>query len=461
MNIKYDLHNIHAYDAPYNDKNLFIERAQGVYMYDKNNTPYLDAISSWWSTSFGHANPEITQAIVNQAQKLPHVMFAGLTHEPALKLTESLINLLGDNFDQYFYSDSGSVAVEVALKIAVQYQVVQGKKERRKFLALANGYHGDTWKTMMVSEPDGYLHQVFSDKNTSGTYFLPVPDKLDFNSHVLNPDGSFSALSDEEFYNSPFGQTLVKYLEEHEHEIAALICEPMIQGAGGFYFYDLRYINKAIELCHTRDILVIFDEIATGFGRTSKDFAFETISNSPDIITLGKVLTGGHIGLGVTGFSKNIAQVIKNNPPYAFLHGPTFMGNPIATAAARAAVDFYWQHYSHKNPKAQAIQDIFYPSYANLKAKLKQLKREDIQDIRYLGPIFCLEFKQTLNKKEVQDYFIEHNIWLRPFGNILYIMPPYIITQEQLTTLCEQIYHFVANTNSSSNQKVVSQDNFV
>ncbi|RIY37817.1 adenosylmethionine--8-amino-7-oxononanoate transaminase [Psittacicella gerlachiana] len=454
MSLNYDLHNIHAYDAPYSKNNLFIESAKGVYLYDAQGTAYLDAISSWWSTSFGHANPTIVEAIIEQSKTLPHVMFAGITHKPALELTKALLELLNYDFDQFFYADSGSVAVEVALKLSLQYQLAKGQS-KSKFIALRNGYHGDTWNAMQVSEPDGYLHNTFKQKEIN-TLFTPPPPKLDF-TH-LNVDGTFSSLSMQEFLNSDFGKTFVNLLETNKNEIAAFICEPMVQGAGGFNFYDLRYIDKAIEICKGHGILIIFDEIATGFGRTSLDFAYQTITNKPDILTLGKALTGGHIGLGVTAFSKEIAQTIKDNPPYAFLHGPTFMANPIATAAAKAAVTIFAENFSYK--KGRKIDNIFNLVYAKLRKELLALKRSDIVDVRYLGPIMVIEFDHLLNKKNIQEYFLKHNIWLRPFGKVFYLMPPYVITPEQLANLCKVVKEFFTKVYTSSSCDNLS-DNFV
>ncbi|RIY33401.1 adenosylmethionine--8-amino-7-oxononanoate transaminase [Psittacicella hinzii] len=452
MNINFDSHIIHAYDSPYNTNNLLITKAKGIYMYDQDEKKYLDAISSWWSTSFGHANEKIVNAITRQAQSLPHVMFAGLTHEPALKLTENLLNLLNYKFDQIFYSDSGSVAVEVALKLAIQYQVAKGRVNKKKFISLKNGYHGDTWNTMKVSDPAGSFHQLFMSAETSNTYVISPPPALKFHSNVFNEEGKFTSLSEEEFLKSDFAKELIALLSNHGEEISGFICEPLIQGAGGFKFYDLRYIDKAIELCRQNNVLVIFDEIATGFGRTLADFAFEMIKNSPDIITLGKALTGGHISLGATAFTKEIALTIKANPPYAFLHGPTFMANPIATATANASVEIYRDNYSYKNAKACNLANKFAESYDLLKKSLLHYNKRII-DIRYIGPIFCIEFSQPLDKRHCQEFFTNKGIWLRPFNNILYILPPYIIHDDELMYLCNTIREFISSIEDLSTEQ--------
>ncbi|MFC6277054.1 adenosylmethionine--8-amino-7-oxononanoate transaminase [Psittacicella hinzii] len=447
----------HPYNKIGNNSNLLITKAQGSFIYS-NNLKLLDGVSSWWSVAYGHNNPRISTQIQEQVNTLSHVMFAGLTHEPAIQATNALLNITNNDFAYCFYGDSGSVAVEIALKMSLQYHLAL-IKPRSKFLALKNGYHGDTWHAMLVSCPENSMHSLFTNNNPN--LFVAPPPALSEqaydsqNSHYKHP------LTDQEFIGSQFYKDLMQVITKHGDDIAAFICEPMVQGAGGFNFYDLRYIDKAIQILHDKGILVIFDEIATGFGRTGKNFAYQHIENKPDIITLGKALTGGHITLGATLVTEEIGKSISNNPPYAFMHGPTFMANPLALRAAKAAVELYTDNFViDKANGTNKIADKFYSAYQALKSKITNYNCKYIANLRYLGPIFCLEFTNTVNSKLIQDFFIQNNVWLRPFGKILYLLPPYTISNQELEFLVATVDKFV-EAYGSNPQVLANYQSFV
>lgn len=420
--------------------NLHVTRAEGAYFYTNQNEKLLDGISSWWSVSYGHNNPRLVHRLQQQSTQLCHVMFAGLTHTPAQQLTESLRELMNGDFESYFYSDSGSVAVEVALKMALQYQASLGRTNRTKFVSLRHGYHGDTWQAMMVCDPDDSMHAFFGANNRN--YFIAPPPALDpkvFNSET----GVYTTtpLRTTQIKATKFYQEFTQLLEEQGDNLAAFILEPMLQGAGGMQMYDIRFLEAVIKLCQERDILVIFDEIATGFGRTGRDFAYQHLKSKykPDIITLGKALTGGHITLGATASNRKVTQTLNNNPPHVFMHGPTFMANPLSTAVAFEAVQIYQEEYSFKlrNQPAPALQEMA-RAYRNLRTQLQATVAEldpELQlwhESRFLGPIMVLEFKTTVAVTATQEFFREQGIWVRPFGRILYLFLPYICTKEQI-----------------------------
>lgn len=466
--INLDLQNIdqhiwHPYAKARLKDNILITNADGIYIFNHENK-LIDSISSWWSVSYGHKNTKIISSIRQQLDKLPHVMFAGLTHEPALNLTFELKNLLDDHFEQFFYSDSGSIAVEVALKLSLQYQTAKSRTQRTKFIALQNGYHGDTFNAMMVSDPDNSMHQLFNQNNSN--YFLPTPPPLTEKVFDFECGKFYKSLSKEEYEQSTFAKELKLVLNNHKEEVAAFICEPMVQGAGGFNFYDLRYLDYAIKELREHDILIIFDEIATGFGRCGSDFAFQTINQQPDILTLGKALTGGHVTLGATAINSNVASTLSNNPPNAFMHGPTFMANPLACSAGAVAVKIFKEEYSIKGMeynleinypiKVQSkISKIFHSRYSKFIKELTPLLQSSdyLKDLRQIGPILVCEFQSPLNKAKTQEYFLEKGIWIRPFGNILYIMPPYIISDQELCQLLSCLTDFIRLVNIDDQYK--------
>lgn len=388
-----------------------VASAKGVHLTLEDGTQMIDAMSSWWSTIHGYGQASIIQAIKDQADCLPHVMFGGLTHEPALSLGQKLLAITPPSMQRIFYSDSGSVAVEVALKMAVQYQHATGHPDKTQFITVQSGYHGDTWKAMSVCDPVTGMHHLF--KNALSAQYFAVKPPLTITDE-WNNDQANNGLAD-----------LQQLLETHHQTIAALILEPVVQGAGGMYFYHPEYLNQAHALCDNYNVLLIFDEIATGFGRTGKMFATEFTTVDPDILCLGKALTGGTMSFAATLTSEKIAAGIGNGTPGVFMHGPTFMANPLACAAACASIDLLtstnWQ--------------------ANVHAIEKQLHKEltplcvlpHVVDVRVLGAIGVIEMNHPVSADQAHPLSKELGVWLRPFGRHIYCMPPFVISSDELS----------------------------
>lgn len=377
----------------------------------------IDGMSSWWSAIHGYNHPVLNDAIQQQLGRMAHVMFGGLTHEPAVKLAETLVRLTPSSLQHVFFSDSGSVAVEVAMKMALQYWQAQNQMRRTRFLALRGGYHGDTFAAMSVCDPVTGMHHLFQS-TLQQQLFAPKPLSRFGEPCQPNDIAAFA-----------------RELEQHQHEIAAVILEPIVQGAGGMWFYSEDYLQQVHQLCQTHGILLIADEIATGFGRTGKLFACEHAGISPDILCVGKALTGGYMTLAATLCSDNVAQTISSDGTGALMHGPTFMANPLACSVANASIQLLLSQDWHTN--VTVIGET-------LRQELSQLSLlPGVNEVRVLGAIGVVELDRPVDMAIMQPMFVDHGIWVRPFGKLVYLMPPFTITPAELALLAQQTCNVV------------------
>ncbi|QFU75864.1 adenosylmethionine--8-amino-7-oxononanoate transaminase [Halioglobus maricola] len=383
--------------------------ASGVRLQLADGRELIDGMASWWCAIHGYNHPVMNRAVTAQLETMSHVMFGGITHPPAVKLAKMLADLTPASLDRVFFSDSGSVAVEVAMKMAIQYWQAIGRQSKQKMVALRSGYHGDTLATMSVCDPVTGMHHLFGEV-LNKQFFAPAPQSP-FDGPC--PESDMAEISD--------------ILAQHHNEIAAVIVEPVVQGAGGMRFYSPDYLRKLRALCDAFDVLLIFDEIATGFGRTGKLFALEHADVEPDLLCLGKSLTGGYMTLAATLANKRVSEGIDSGDAGAFMHGPTFMANPLACATAIASIELLLSQ-----PWQRTVQRI-HDELATGLAPARDLPQ--VADVRTLGAIGVIELREAVNMREVQPMFVERGIWIRPFGKLVYTMPPLVMNSDDVATV--------------------------
>ncbi|HCG8568419.1 adenosylmethionine--8-amino-7-oxononanoate transaminase [Vibrio parahaemolyticus] len=414
MDLAFDRHHIwHPYTSTLTPLTCYpVASANGVHIKLEDGTELVDGMSSWWSTVHGYNHPHLNQAAHQQIDQVSHVMFGGITHQPAISLCKKLLSLAPNNLEHVFLADSGSVAVEVSLKMALQYWHAKGER-RPKFLTFRHGYHGDTFAAMSVTDPDNSMHSLYKG-------FLP--EHIFAESPTCGYWGEWKPEDLADFEDK---------IDSHHQELAAVILEPIVQGAGGMRIYHPEFLKGVRRLCDKYDLLLIADEIATGFGRTGKLFACEHADIQPDILCVGKALTGGYMTLSATLASKHVADTVCGGDAGCFMHGPTFMGNPLACAVATASLELIeqgdWQQ------QTQQIEMLF----SELLPKLEEY--DLVKNTRWLGAIGVVETHRPVNMETIQALFVEHGVWIRPFGKLIYMMPPFISKPEDIEKLINAI----------------------
>jgi adenosylmethionine-8-amino-7-oxononanoate aminotransferase len=393
-----------------------VKSASGVRITLADDRELIDGMSSWWAAIHGYNHPALNAAIENQTKQMSHVMFGGLTHKPAIDLAKKLIDITHADLQHVFFADSGSVAVEVSIKMAIQYWASKGQPQKQRLLTIKNGYHGDTFGAMAVCDPDNGMHHLFKDV-LAQHFFAKSPNQDEHDKEAIN---DFEQL-----------------LAQNHSSIAAVILEPIVQGAGGMRFYSAAYLKTVRELCNQYDVLLILDEIATGFGRTGTLFAYEQADIAPDILCVGKALTGGYLSLAATLCSSKVADGIGSGEHPTLMHGPTFMANPLACAVANASLDLLLG-----SPWQQRVNDI----EQQLTFGLEPCRTlQAVKDVRVKGAIGVIELHKPIDIHWMQPRFVELGVWIRPFSNLVYVMPPYIIDKADLSVIIDAMRQVVSD----------------